>query len=60
MNPPSVLIFQPTPTKEMFVLAYAQGLSLDLVHAAATVVFLAVISKPMLEKLDRIKRTVFV
>jgi len=32
-----------------------QGLPLDLVHALATVVFLAVMARPMLEKLDRVK-----
>ena len=35
--------------------AYLQGIPFDLVHALATIVFLAVISRPMLEKLDRIK-----
>jgi hypothetical protein len=28
---------------------------MDLVHAAATVIFLLAIAEPMLEKLDRIK-----
>ena len=55
MNPANVLIFQPDPTGEMFYLAYIQGFAFDLIHAAATVFFLAVAAKPMLEKLDRIK-----
>ena len=55
MNPAHVLIFQGSPTKEMFLLAYLQGMPFDLVHAAATVTFIALISMPMLEKLDRIK-----
>lgn len=55
MNPSSVLMYQSHPTKEMFFAAYLQGIPFDLVHAAATVFFLAVISQPMLEKLDRIK-----
>jgi len=55
MNPAAVLMFQGKPTKEMFYLAYLQGIPFDLVHAAATVTFLAVIARPMLEKLDRIK-----
>jgi energy-coupling factor transport system ATP-binding protein len=55
MNPASVLMFQPSPTREMFWLAYAAGLPFDLIHAAATATFLIIISQPMLEKLDRIK-----
>lgn len=55
MNPASVLMYQSHPTKEMFFAAYLQGIPFDLVHALATVVFLMVISQPMLEKLDRIK-----
>ena len=55
MNPVSVLMFQGQPTKEMFYLAYLQGIPFDLIHALATVVFLAIAARPMLEKLDRIK-----
>jgi len=55
MNPAAVLMFQPSPTCEMFLVAYLQGIPSDLIHAAATVVFLLVISQPTLEKLDRIK-----
>ena len=31
------------------------GLPMDLIHAAATVIFLLIAAEPMLEKLDRIK-----
>ena len=55
MNPATVIIFQPQPTAEMFWLAYLQGIPFDLVHAAATVTFMLLLSQPMLEKLDRIK-----
>jgi energy-coupling factor transport system ATP-binding protein len=55
MNPAAVLMFQAKPTVQMFYLAYIQGIPFDLVHAAATVVFLFFIARPMLEKLDRIK-----
>ena len=55
VNPASVLMLQAKPVKEMFYLAYIQGIPFDLVHAAATVFFLWFISRPMLEKLDRIK-----
>ena len=55
MNPASVLIHQPSPTIEMFVLSFVHGAPFDLIHAAATVFFLTIISRTMLEKLDRIK-----
>jgi energy-coupling factor transport system ATP-binding protein len=55
MNPSMVLIYQSKPTLPMFLAAYLQGIPFDLVHAFATVVFLAVAARPMLEKLDRIK-----
>ena len=55
MNPAHIIMFQPSPTLEMFVLSYLHGIPFDLIHAAATVIFLTVISKSMLEKLDRIK-----
>ncbi|MDR2420531.1 MAG: ATP-binding cassette domain-containing protein [Oscillospiraceae bacterium] len=58
MNPSMVLIYQAPGvkiTKEMLLAAYLQGIPFDLVHAAATVTFMLVISRPMLEKLDRIK-----
>jgi len=55
MNPSVVLMYQQNPTWPMFLAAYIQGFPYDLVHAAATVIFLWFISRPMLEKLDRIK-----
>lgn len=55
MNPASVLIYQSAPSWEMFVSAYALGLPLDLIHAAATVLFLWLLAVPMSEKLERLK-----
>ena len=55
MNPASVLMFQPYPTKEMFVLAYIQGIPFDLIHAFATSFFLFFFGQPMMEQLERIK-----
>jgi energy-coupling factor transport system ATP-binding protein len=55
MNPAMVLMYQSDPVPGMFLAAYLQGIPFDLVHATATVFFLAVAAKPMLEKLDRIK-----
>ncbi len=55
MNPSYVLMYQDRPTWQMFLAAYIQGFPFDLVQAAATAFFLWAISRPMLEKLDRIK-----
>jgi len=55
MNPAFVIIYQGAPTKAMFLAAYLQGIPFDLVHAAATMTFMLLVSQPMLEKLDRIK-----
>ena len=55
MNPGSIIMWEPHFTKEMIITAYITGFPYDLVQAAATVVFLWIASKPMLEKLDRIK-----
>ena len=55
LNPAAVLMFQDHPTKEMFLLAYLQGLPFDLIHAASTVFFLWLLAMPLLEKLERLK-----
>lgn len=55
MNPASVLMWQSKPNLQMFLSAYLMGIPFDLIHAAATVFFLWVLSAPMIEKLDRIK-----
>ena len=40
---------------EVILAYYISGLPMDLIHAAATVIFLLIAAEPMLEKLDRIK-----
>ena len=55
MNPAALLTGQSYPTFEMLILYYLRGVPFDLIHAAATVTFMLLISRPMLEKLDRIK-----
>lgn len=55
MNPASVLMFQNHPTREMFVLAYLQGLPFDVIHGAATFLFLYFAGLPVLEKMERMK-----
>ncbi|GLX68067.1 energy-coupling factor transporter ATPase [Paenibacillus glycanilyticus] len=55
MNVSSVLMTQNKATFEMFIVACLRGVPFDLIHGAATVIFLLLLAKPMLEKLDRIK-----
>lgn len=55
MNPSYVIMYNDHPTWPMFLSAYLMGFPFDLVHASATVFFLWFCSRPMLEKLDRIK-----
>ena len=55
INPASVIIGQPYPTKDLILAAFAMGFPYDLVHAISTAFFLYFITEPMVEKLDRIK-----
>ena len=56
MNPVSALMWSPASLNAQTLMAhYISGLPMDLVHAAATVIFLLIAAEPMLEKLDRIK-----
>ena len=56
MNPASALMYSSQSINWEVILAYyVSGLPMDLVHAAATVIFLLIAAEPMLEKLDRIK-----
>ena len=56
MNPASLLMFTTNLTKESLLAVFISGAPMDLVHAISTVVFLAVLAKPFLEKLARIKK----
>ena len=55
MNPAAVLIYAGGLDFKMLVSHYLMGFPLDCVQAAATVITLALVAQPMLEKLDRIK-----
>ena len=56
MNPASAIMYSSAGLNWEVILAYyVSGLPMDLIHAAATVVFLLIAAEPMLEKLDRIK-----
>lgn len=55
MNLSSLLMYQHSITKEMVLTTYAMGIPFDIIHALGVMVFLYIIAKPMLEKLERIK-----
>ncbi|MBE5924523.1 MAG: ATP-binding cassette domain-containing protein [Lachnospiraceae bacterium] len=56
MNPASVLMYQENVTWQMLLASYAPGIPIDIIHAVATFIFLMIGAKPMLEKLERVKR----
>ena len=56
MNPASALMYSASNLNRKVIMAYyVSGLPMDLIHAAATVIFILIAAEPMLEKLDRIK-----
>lgn len=56
MDPAAALIWSgDSLNKNIIISYYLTGLPMDIIHAAATALFLWFISEPMLEKLDRIK-----
>ena len=55
MNLASVLMYTDRANIKMFLASFATGIPYDLVHSISTVFFLYFLSKPMIEKLDRIR-----
>lgn len=51
----TILMMTPEPTLETAAIVYGAGLWFNIIHSAATVIFLLFLSNPMIEKLDRIK-----
>ena len=56
MNPAAILMSYGYITKKSLIAFYISGAPLDLVQATSTVIFLWFMSRPLLEKLERIKR----
>ena len=56
MNPAAAVMYNSQSINwDMLKAYYVSGLPMDLIHAAATVIFIFLAAEPMLEKLDRIK-----
>ena len=56
MNPVNVLMTYGYITPESLIAHYISGFPVDMVHASSTAIFLWFLSRPMLEKLERIKK----
>ena len=56
MNPASAILYQPNLSLSVLKAYYLTGFPFDLVHAAATALFLWFGAEPILEKLERVKR----
>lgn len=55
VNIGSLTMFSGKITPAALLMIYMSGFPMDMVHAISTVIFLWLVSKPMLEKLERIK-----
>lgn len=55
MDLSSVLAWAGGITKELVIVTYSAGLVFNLMHSASTIIFLFLLAKPMMDKLDRIK-----
>lgn len=55
MNAASLFMYSSVVTKEALLATFIYGVPMDLIHGVSTFIFLLFFSKPMLEKLDRIK-----
>jgi energy-coupling factor transport system ATP-binding protein len=56
MNPASVIMYQGEITKGMLIASYTTGFPMDAVQAAATIIFLFLGAKPILNKLKRVMK----
>lgn len=55
MNPASLVMYLSEITPQSLAAIFISGAPMDLVHALSTVVFLNLLAKPILEKLERVK-----
>jgi hypothetical protein len=52
----AAIIFSPSASRSELLAVYLSGAPFNLVHAASTVIFLLLLARPLLEKLERIKK----
>ena len=58
MNPASILMAYGRITKKSLIAFYISGAPVDLVQATSTVIFLWILSRPLLEKLEMSKKKI--
>jgi energy-coupling factor transport system substrate-specific component len=51
----AMLIFPQGLSRQVMLLTLASGVPFNLIHAVSTVIFLLILARPMLEKLERVK-----
>ena len=56
MDTASALMYTDRPSWQSLLAVYVSGFPFNVLHALSTAIFLALLSKPMFRKLDRIKR----
>jgi energy-coupling factor transport system substrate-specific component len=49
-------IFSPNASRSVLLATYLSGVPFNLVHAVSTVIFLLLLARPLLEKLERVKK----
>jgi hypothetical protein len=52
----AALMFSSSLSRSVLLATYLSGLPFNLIHAISTVIFLAVLARPMIEKLERVKK----
>lgn len=55
MNPASVIMQYPKPNITLIAAAYISGFTFDLIHALSTMFFIWAASKPICDKIERVK-----
>ena len=55
MNPASIIMYSGQITWQAILAAYIAGLPMDLVHGVATIIFLWLGAKPLIEKMERVQ-----
>jgi hypothetical protein len=52
----AALMFSSVPSGSALLATYITGIPFNLVHAASTAIFLAILARPIIEKLERVKK----
>jgi uncharacterized membrane protein len=56
LDPAAMAIISSSVSKSALLATYLSGVPFNLVHAVATAIFLAILARPIIEKLERVKK----